>query len=45
VDDASTAAMGDNALDPAARPASARAGHDQAARMAEEIAAFWDGGR
>jgi NTE family protein len=45
VDEASVAAMGANPLDPAARPASARAGYEQAARMAAEIGAFWNGGR
>lgn len=40
-DPAAKAAIGKNVLDPAARVASARAGHAQAAAVAAEIAALW----
>ena len=40
-DAAAIAAIGKNVLDPAARPASARAGRAQAAAVADEIRAVW----
>src|SRR4051794_15060275 len=40
-DEGSTAALGANPLDPAVRPACARAGYDQATYMAEEVGRFW----
>ncbi|WP_211368054.1 patatin-like phospholipase family protein [Microbacterium rhizomatis] len=41
-DDASIEAIGINPLDPATRPAAARAGRDQGRSIASEIAAFWN---
>jgi NTE family protein len=41
LDEASVAALGDNPLDPATRPACARAGYDQALRAAEHVGRFW----
>lgn len=40
-DDASTAAIGKNVLDPASRPASARAGFAQATAWVDRVAAVW----
>lgn len=40
-DEASQTAIGKNVLDPAARPASARAGYAQAAACAERVGAIW----
>jgi NTE family protein len=40
-DDAATAAFGPNPLDPAARPASARAGRRQGWSLASTVRAFW----
>jgi NTE family protein len=42
-DAASLAAIGRNVLDPAQRAAAARAGHSQAADVAEEVRAAWLG--
>jgi NTE family protein len=40
-DDGALAAMGPNPLDPAFRAAAARAGRNQAAALADDIAEFW----
>jgi NTE family protein len=42
-DVASRAAIGRNVLDPAARAPSARAGREQAAAVAEQVAGVWAG--
>lgn len=42
-DAASRAAIGNNPLDPARRAGAARAGFDQAASVAEEVRAVWEG--
>ena len=40
-DDASLAAFGDNMMNPATRPPSARAGFDQGRALADRLASFW----